>query len=385
MPLPICERAAQARAQTDQHVAALIRGDPRARLHVALAHHRAGFHRRVHLVAGAVEEARVDERNALRRFGDTGEQVHAGAALLVHDAHLDRVARQLEQVFDAREQLARERDFGRAVHLRLDDVDRAGARVQLVLAVVQRAQRGDHRVENAFRNFVAVLRQDRRIGHQMADVADEQQRAAMQHDGRGAVGGDVHAIFVQTAREGLAVLRDLFGQIALHQAEPVAIQLHLVVRIDGRDRVFAIDDRAHRRFDHHVFDMRRIGLADRVVRVDLDLDVQAVVLEQHRRRRALVALIADELRGLLQLARAVLQRDDQLAAFDAVARRVGVRAVRERRGLVEKLARIRDHRGAAHRVEGLAAFPRRSVSGIASVPYSASYRLPQRAFAAFSA
>ena len=39
------------------------------------------------------------------------------------------LARQAEQLFDAAEQLVGERHFLRAVHLRLDDVDRAGARI----------------------------------------------------------------------------------------------------------------------------------------------------------------------------------------------------------------------------------------------------------------
>jgi len=48
----------------------------------------------VHLVAGAVEETGVDEGHARRCGGDAGAQVHAGAALLVHDAELDGVGRQ---------------------------------------------------------------------------------------------------------------------------------------------------------------------------------------------------------------------------------------------------------------------------------------------------
>ncbi len=84
--------------------------------------------------------------------------------------------------------------------------------------------------------------------------------------------------------------------------------------------------------------------------------MQAVVLQQHGRRCARVALIADELRRRLQFGLAALQRDDELAAFDAIQRGIGVRAVRERGGLIEKLAGIGDHRGAAHRIEGLLFF-----------------------------
>ena len=63
---------------------------------------------------------------------DARLQIDGGAALLVHDAHLQGVARQAEQVFDAREQLVGEGDLVRPVHLRLDDVDRAGAAVAAI-------------------------------------------------------------------------------------------------------------------------------------------------------------------------------------------------------------------------------------------------------------
>jgi hypothetical protein len=56
--------------EADLDVAILIGRDPVAALHLALAHHRPGPHRRVHLVAGAVEEAGVDEDDAvLHRLG----------------------------------------------------------------------------------------------------------------------------------------------------------------------------------------------------------------------------------------------------------------------------------------------------------------------------
>jgi hypothetical protein len=59
--------AAQAALQAHQHVAALVGLDPGAGLHVALAQHRAGLHGGVHLVAGAVQEAGVDEGHAVGR------------------------------------------------------------------------------------------------------------------------------------------------------------------------------------------------------------------------------------------------------------------------------------------------------------------------------
>ena len=98
--------------------------------------------------------------------------------------------------------------------------------------------------------------------------------------------------------------------------------------------------------------MRGIRLADGIARVDLDLEVQVVVLEQDRDGFFRVALIARELFGVGEAdLGAVLQRDDELALFDAVLRRVGVRAVREGRVVVEERARIGDHLRAALRIE----------------------------------
>ena len=53
--------ARQSGAKPDIDILILVGGDPDGALHVVLAHHRARFHRRVDFVAGAVEEAGVDE------------------------------------------------------------------------------------------------------------------------------------------------------------------------------------------------------------------------------------------------------------------------------------------------------------------------------------
>ena len=42
---------------------------------------------------------------------------------------------------------------------------------------------GHHRVHDPLGNFDAIGQQDRRIGHQVADIADEQQAAARQRSG----------------------------------------------------------------------------------------------------------------------------------------------------------------------------------------------------------
>jgi len=76
-------------------VRVLVGLDPRRVLHLLLADHGTGFHPRVDLVAGAVEETGVDEHDAVPGRPQTLAEVERGAPLLVHDAHLE-VRRQLE-------------------------------------------------------------------------------------------------------------------------------------------------------------------------------------------------------------------------------------------------------------------------------------------------
>ena len=95
------------------------------------------------------------------------------------------------------------------------------------------------------------------------------------------------AVRVRAARVIVcAALVERLLEIAAHQPEPVGIGRDLVLGIDRGDRILEIDDRRQRRFEQDVGDPRRIVAADRMVAVDHDLDVQAVVAEQQRVRRA---------------------------------------------------------------------------------------------------
>ena len=171
-----------------------------------------------------------------------------------------------------------------------------------------------------------------------------------------AVGAGVFAVGVQAAREALATLGDFLGQRALDQAEPVAIGDHLVGRVDHRHRVLEVEDGRERGFQHQVAHAGRIGLADGGAAVDADVEVDAVVLEQHRRGRRRIALVADEDRRVGQRGAAARQRDHELAILHAVAGRILVRCTGQCRGLVEHFAREGDHLGAARRVVALALF-----------------------------
>ena len=121
--------AQQAALETDVDVEVLVGLDPGLALHVVLAHDGAGQHRGVDLVAGAVEEAGVDEDDPLAGLVDAGLEVERRTPLLVHDADLDGQRGQPEQLLDAAEELDGEGHLLGAVHLGLHDVHRAGAGV----------------------------------------------------------------------------------------------------------------------------------------------------------------------------------------------------------------------------------------------------------------
>ena len=134
----------------------------------------------------------VDEDDAVLGGADALFQIDGGAALLVHDAHLQGQRRQVECLFDGGEQRRGDGHFFRSVHLRLHDIDRAGPAV----AALRRAgqimlhdERGDDRVENAFRHRVAIRIQHGAAFQDIADIADQHGAAAGQtrSDPSGAV------------------------------------------------------------------------------------------------------------------------------------------------------------------------------------------------------
>ena len=183
------------------------------------------------------------------------------------------------------------------MHLGLDDVNAAGAAVADVAVsqqVVLANQRSDGGIQNAFRCFIAIRQQYGGRGHQVANVAYEQQAAARQGE-RGAVSSGVCAVGCQAAYQFATALVEARFQRALHQAQPVLISLYLVRGIDRRHRVLEVDDAGERRFEQHVGQARGVGGADWVSAVHHQLDVQAVVAQQEVRAGA-----ADELRRVAQ-------------------------------------------------------------------------------------
>ena len=201
----------------DLDIARLVGGQPGLGLHLGLPHHGAQFHVRVDLVAGAVEEAGIDEHHPVPRRMDAGPEIGTGPPLLVHDADLDGVPRQTQCVLDPVEQAHGQGDFVRSVHLGLHHIDRPGGAVgpgtpQIMQGAGHRHQGVDHGLVHG----LAV--EPRRIAqHVMADIADQQHRAPLQHEGL-AVAAGVAAVGVQASRLDLSALLEGLRQIALHQA-----------------------------------------------------------------------------------------------------------------------------------------------------------------------
>ena len=349
--------AGQAALQAGLDVAGFVSGNPFAGFHVAFAYHRARLHGGVHFVAGAVEEAGIDEDDAVGSRLDARGEVGRGAAFFVHDAHFQGVRRQFGQFFDGGKQFVGKADFFRAVHFGFDDVNAAAAAV-FVFAAVQ-VERGDegghHAVQDAFGDFFAFGIQYGGRGHQVADVADEEQRAAGQGEAAAAVGFGVSAVCIQFAGEGFAAFFHFFGQCAVHQAEPVGVYQCFVLSVYGGHGVFAVHDGGKGGFKDDVFYAGRVLAAYRAVFVDEDVDVQAVVQEEERGGGFCLAVVADEEFGRLQAAfAAVFQFGFQTASFYAVGGYVAVAALRQRDALVEEVAGKGDDGVAAFRIVGFA-------------------------------
>ena len=288
--------AGEAGGEADLDIALLVGRQPAFGLHGVLADHGPGLHGRVDLVARAVEEAGVDEDDPVLRHGDAGGEVGAGPALLVHDAQLDRVAGQAQGVLDLVEQAHRQGDLVRAVQLGLHHIDRTRRAVAAgALQVVQGGGHGHQGVDGRLIDRRPV--QGDHVGqHVVADIAHQQERATAQHDLAAARGG-VAPVLVQPPGLGAPALLEGGGQVAAHQAEPVAVDAGLVLGVDGGDGVLAVLDGGQGGFHQDVGHAGGVVLADIVGPVDLDLQVQAVVLQEDGAWRRRLAAPASQLRG----------------------------------------------------------------------------------------
>ena len=195
------------------------------------------------------------------------------------------------------------------MHFGLDDVDRTGARIAntvgaVALQVVQGDGGGHHGIHDALGDLVhlpvCALVQDGWVGHQVTHIAQEQQRTAMQCDVGFALGRLINTVGIQAAFESAAAFADIFGERAFQNTQPVAVSQQFVFSIHGGHRVFQVEDGRQSRFDHQIAHAGWVAGTNRVLGVDLNVQMQAVMNQQNRRRMRGLALVADKLLGVSQ-------------------------------------------------------------------------------------
>ncbi len=118
----------------------------------------------------------------------------------------------------------------------------------------------------------------------MADIPNQHDRAALKGQ-LTAIRRLVGPVRVHFTRERLAAFGDIFLQLAIVQPQPVAVREYLILSIHRGHAVLTVHDGRDSRLHHHIGDARGVGRADIVVPVDDNLDVEAVVLQQHSVQR----------------------------------------------------------------------------------------------------
>ena len=169
------------------------------------------------------------------------------------------------------------------MHLGLHHIDGAGRAVDAAAFgadVAQGDEVGDEGIHDAFRSLAAVFQQHGLGLHQVAHIAHQQGGTALQGLGLAVRRGDV-LVTIEAAGQRLAALLEGFFQIAVHQAEPVGVGVDLVGAVNGGDGIFKVHNGGERGFHQDVGDTGGIGRAHIGGAVNQDLDVQAVLLEQH--------------------------------------------------------------------------------------------------------
>ena len=195
----------------------------------------------MNLIASAVEEPGIDEDNARFRGTNTFLQIDRCPAFLIHDSHLDGVGRQSQHLFNGAEDVTGKGHLIGPMHLRLHDIDRPGSRIAPRLQIGQRRGDGHERIHDAFGNVAAIGQPDRRVGHQMANIANQHQRPCLEVR-RAAIGSAIGNIVSKLAGDAAPTLGKCFLQRAAHQAKPVGIGQKLVLGIDRCHRILAIHD-----------------------------------------------------------------------------------------------------------------------------------------------
>ena len=175
--------------------------------------------------------------------------------------------------------------------------------------------------------------------HVISNVADQHQTAPGQR--QFAAGGLlVRAIRVEPPVHHPSRLIEARGQRPLRQLQPVPVDLDFIVGVDGRDTVFQIHDGRDCSFQDHVGNPGGIVAGDRARAIDPDLQVQAVVAQKNRGRRAWLTQKTDELLRARQGGSRAAKLDDKLPVFDHVSGRMLAAALQQRTN-VSRISRAR--------------------------------------------
>ena len=348
-PLADLRPPLQPAGQPDIDVAILIGQDPGRGLHLALGQHRAGLHRGMDFVARTVQEPGVDECHPMLGRTDALLEVGRGAAFLVHDAQFHGIARKTQDIFNHVKDFYGKLHLVRPMHLGFDDINGPMGRIAPGLEVVHRDGHRDQRIHQPLADLAPVRVQHRGVGHQMPDIADQHQRAALDGDlttHRRLVGH----IGVHLPRDRLAALLEGLDQIALHQPQPIGIGRDLVPGVDAGDRILAVHDRRQCRFQPDVRDSGLVRSPDLRGGIDQNFDLQPVVFQHNLQRAQGVFKIADKLRRILQPGPV----GQQHAILDLQRADIRPGPARQGHRLVEEAAPPGDHPRAALGVIALA-------------------------------
>ena len=274
-----------------------------------------------------------------------------------------RSLRHSQSLLDPAEQLHRGGNLLGPVHLGLHYIDAARTAVAygaVAVEVVEGAERCDQGVEESLRNRLASRRGDGVRVHVNPDVAHQEQATPWQFE-RLAARVLIREILIERARQGLAVLLEGGRERSLHDPEPVAIYEGLVLRVDRRNGVLAVLDGGDRALHHHVVDARGMLLADGVIAIDPDGDVEAMVAEEHAAHPPILELEAGEMRRIGRRRPPVIGEHTHEAAgtvviFDNEVGDFRVEAFPQGDDVVEKAFGPFNDPGSPHRIVGGSSF-----------------------------
>ena len=213
----------------------------------------------------------------------------------------------------------------------------------------------DQRIQNAFGRGHAVRIEDACIRHEMPDVAHKQQTAP-RHGGFTPIGELIDTIRLELSRGRAARRMDRRFERPFHQAQPVAVASHLVVRIDRRRRILEIDDRRQRGLDMDIGKSGWMSGAHGITTIEAQLDAETVVLQQNGTRIEGITSIAEKLRTIGEVGARLLRAyvEKQCADLDRAGQHLAMRTraleVLDRQEHVEPLPHLLYDLGASNRV-----------------------------------